>query len=80
MLFGDCIKGLKLWRIDAYWRGAAVHEALQYMTEKKSLSCTAAIAAIYIYSCRITQAAVDKRLFSPSSIVARLLRHRSLPW
>ena len=44
--FRDCIKGLKLRRIKAYCGGAAVHKAPQYMREKKSLLCTAAIAAL----------------------------------
>ena len=68
-------------------------EAPQYTREKKSLLCTAAHVLwpqqlIYIatavhnrlFSCRSTRAAVDKRLFSPLSTAARLLRCRSLLW
>ena len=55
----DCIKGLKIRRINAYCRGAAVQEASQYTREKKSLSCIAARVLRQLYR----RAAVEGRLF-----------------
>ena len=69
-IIGDRIKGLKLRRVDAYCGGVAVHEAPQYIREKKSLSCTAArvlwqqYIKSLVYCCSSTAAIAAKYIRS----------------